>query len=75
MPSSRLLRLVPLLATISLAGCAPTISSDCPPLRAYDAGFRARAAEELTLLPQASAIEEMLKDYAVLRAQLRACRA
>jgi len=75
MRSSGLLRIAPLLATISLAGCAPTISSDCPPPRAYDADLRARAAEELTLLPQGSAIEEMLKDYAVLRAQLRACRA
>jgi len=68
-------RIAPLLATIFLAGCTPTISSDCPPLRAYDADFRARAAEELTLLPQDSAIEEMMKDYAVVRAQLRACRA
>ena len=75
MRSSRLLTTAPLLATILLAGCAPTISSDCPPLRAYGADFRARAVEELSLLPRGSAIEEMLKDYAVLRAQLRACRA
>jgi hypothetical protein len=70
-----LLWTVPILATLSLAACAPTISSDCPPIPAYDADFRARAAAELSLLPQDSALEEMLRDYAVLRAQMRACRA
>lgn len=74
MRRSKLLSIVRLLATLSLAGCAPTISSDCPPIPAYDADFRARAAAELSLLPQDSALEEMLRDYAVLRAQMRACR-
>ena len=72
---SRLRTIAPLLAPIYLGACAPTISSGCPPVRPYDADFRARAAEELTLLPQDSAIEEMLKDYSVVRTQLRACRA
>jgi hypothetical protein len=31
-----------------------------------------RAAEELALLPQGSALTEMLSDYAVMREQLRA---
>lgn len=36
--------------------------------------MRARAVEELPLLPQGSAIEQMLADYAVLRRQVLACR-
>ena len=33
----------------------------------------ARAADELNLLPDGSAIAEMLSDYAVMREQARAC--
>ena len=32
-----------------------------------------RAADELNLLPDGSAIAEMLSDYAVMREQARAC--
>jgi hypothetical protein len=35
--------------------------------------FQARAAEELKSMPSASAIAEMLSDYAVLRDQARSC--
>jgi hypothetical protein len=41
---------------------------------AYDQAFLERAAGELELLPEGSAIEQMLGDYAVMRAQARACR-
>ena len=41
--------------------------------REYGREFQARAAEELASLPNASAIGEMLSDYAVMRDQLRAC--
>ncbi len=37
------------------------------------ADLRAKAADELALLPPDSAIEELLRGYAVLREQLRAC--
>jgi len=37
----------------------------------YSPEFRARAAEELALLPEGSAIAEMLADYAVMREQAR----
>jgi hypothetical protein len=37
----------------------------------YSREFQARAAEELALLPELSAIEEMLADYAVMREQVR----
>lgn len=66
------------LATIWLSGCA-TVNSDggglgaCPPVVDYSRAFQARAAEELALLPEGSAIAEMLSDYAVMRDQARAC--
>ncbi len=46
----------------------------CPPVVEYTPEFQARAAEELTSLPDGSAIAEMLSDYAVMRDQARACR-
>ena len=36
--------------------------------------FLARVAKELALLPEESAIAEMLADYAVMREQARVCR-
>jgi len=46
----------------------------CPPLVKYDAGFQAKAAEEVLQLPEDSALVEMLTDYAVLREQAQACQ-
>jgi hypothetical protein len=46
----------------------------CPPVVEYSREFQARAAEQLALLPERSAIAEMLSDYAVMREQARACR-
>lgn len=67
----------PVLATSLLAACATATSERvkgvCPPVPAYGADLRAQAADELVLLPPDSAIEELLRDYAVLREQLRAC--
>jgi hypothetical protein len=40
----------------------------------YSAEFQARASEELALLPEGSAVVEMLGDYVVMREQARACR-
>ena len=45
----------------------------CPPVVEYGREFRARAAEELALLPHGSAIVKMLSDYAVMREQAGAC--
>jgi len=39
----------------------------------YSREFQARAAEELALLPEESAIAEMLSDYAVMREQAQGC--
>ena len=66
------------LATIWLSGCA-TVGSEgsgpwaCPLVVEYCREFQARAAEEPDLLPEGSAIAEMMSDYAVLREQARVC--
>jgi hypothetical protein len=39
----------------------------------YGREFQARAADEFNLLPEGSAIVEMLADYSVMRDQARAC--
>ena len=65
------------LATNWLSGCA-TVGSDgggpgaCPPVVEYSSGFQARAAEELVLLPEGSAVAEMLSDYSVMPEQVLA---
>ena len=64
--------------TSLLSACA-TVSSElvagvCPPVVEYDAGFQAKAAEEVKALPEGSAVVDMLSDYAVLREQARGCR-
>lgn len=66
------------IVTISLAACATTGSDVsalrvCPPVVDYGADFQEQAAGELALLPEGSAIVEMLSDYAVMREQARAC--
>ena len=66
------------IVTSLLSGCATVRSENgrlatCPPVVDYGREFRARAAEELALLPQGSALAEMLSDYAVMRNQARAC--
>ena len=66
------------IAASLLTGCA-TVASDsriptvCPPVVAYTREFQARAADELDLLPEGSAIAEMLSDYAVMRGQAQVC--
>ncbi len=64
-------------ATIFLTACA-TGGSDvppgaCPPVVEYSRADQARGAEEVATLPDGAVIPEWLADYAVLRAQSRAC--
>lgn len=68
-------RTAPLIALIALAGCAPAITSSptCPPVPAYPQPLLDRAADELELLPPASAIEGLLDDYGIMRRQARVC--
>ncbi|MCK9514207.1 MAG: hypothetical protein M0R28_23670 [Pigmentiphaga sp.] len=47
----------------------------CVPVAAYPATFLDRAADEVEHLPDGSAVEQMLADYQVMRAQARACAA
>ena len=63
------------IATSLLVGCATVLSdgAPCPPVASYSKEFLARAADELENLPVGSAIEQMLTDYQVMRAQARAC--
>ena len=60
-----------------LSACATVsferVTGVCPPVVEYDDGFQARAAKEVQVLPEGSAIVEMLSDYAVMREQARAC--
>jgi len=67
------------IATSLLTGCAtgvsePRIATVCPPVVEYTREFQARAAEELGMQPNGSAIAEMLADYSVMRDQARSCR-
>ncbi|MET4808240.1 hypothetical protein [Limibacillus sp. MBR-115] len=67
------------IATISLTGCAtvasdPRVATVCPPVVEYSRDFQARATDEPDLLPEGSAITEMLADYSVMRDQARSCR-
>ncbi|RME99203.1 MAG: hypothetical protein D6773_13270 [Alphaproteobacteria bacterium] len=67
------------IATISLTGCAmvasePRMATVCPPVVEYSREFQTRAAGELDLLSEGSAIAEMLADYSVMRDQARSCR-
>ena len=67
-----------MIATNWLTGCATAGFeanglAACPPVVEYSREFQARAAEELAMFPDGSAIADMLVDYAVLREQARAC--
>ena len=75
---SRRRRVAHVLATILLSGCATDASGAgdfgaCPLIVEYSRESQARAAEELALLPEGSAVVEMLCDYAVMREQARVC--
>ena len=74
----RLRLAVLVIATSLLTGCATAGfeaggEAACPPVVEYSREFQARAAEEMAMLPDGSAIVEMLSDYAVMREQVREC--
>jgi hypothetical protein len=62
-----------LLSGCAMVGSDRVVQGTCPPVVAYSREVQARAAEELALLPEGSAIAEMLSDYAVMRQQARVC--
>ena len=65
-------------ATIFLSACAGASSDTprraCPPVVEYSRAEQARVVYEVAALPEGAAIAEWLADYAVLRAQTRACQ-
>lgn len=66
------------IATSWLTGCAAAGFETggvgaCPPVVEYSWELQVRAAEELALLPEGSAVAEMLSDYAVMREQVQFC--
>ncbi len=61
-----------LLSACAIAG-SEAVTGICPPVVEYDAEFQVRAAEKVQVLPDGSAIAEMLSDYAVMRGQARGC--
>lgn len=66
------------IATSLLTGCATAGFeaggvAACPPVVEYNREFQARAAEEMAMLPDGSAVVEMMGDYAVMREQARTC--
>lgn len=61
----------------SLSACARVGSEApvaCPPVVEYSSADQAQVAEEVAVLPEAAIIVTWLADYAVLRAQLKACK-
>lgn len=74
----RLRLAVLVIATSWLIGCATAGFeaggvAGCPPVMEYSREFQVRVAEELALLPERSAVAEMLSDYAMMRDQARVC--
>lgn len=65
-------------AMIFLSACAGVSSESppgaCPPVVEYSRAELARVAAEVAALPEGAVIAEWLADYAVLRAQARACQ-
>ncbi|MDO5606103.1 MAG: hypothetical protein Q4G25_13175 [Paracoccus sp. (in: a-proteobacteria)] len=70
-------RIALVIAMTLLSACAMGGSDRgkavCPPVVAYDQVVRDRAAVELEALPEDAALVRMMVDYAVMRAQARAC--
>ena len=62
-----------LLTGCATAGSEQRVMALCPPVVEYGQELQTRAADELALLPERSAVAEMLSDYAVMREQARGC--
>ena len=75
-----MLRLAVLAIAASLLTACATVGSKapaggvCPPVVEYGREFLTQAADEIALLPEPSALAEMMSDYGVMREQARACK-
>lgn len=69
---------MPLAIAVSLLTACATENSDpaciCPPVKAYDRGFQTQLAKEIEAAPDDAAFPVAMQDYAVIRAQARACQ-
>lgn len=69
--------MLPAIAVSLLTACA-TGSSDpacvCPPVKEYKQDFQTQLANEIEAAPQDAAFPVAMQDYAVMRAQARACK-
>jgi len=75
--SSTLLPIGLVIVAACSSGCATAVSrlvTTCPAIVRYDQAFLDRAADELVSLPEDSALDQMMRDYLVMRDQARACR-
>ena len=63
---------------ISLSACAgagsETALGACPPVVEYGRAEQAQASAEVEAMPEGAVLVRLLADYAVMRAQARACR-
>ena len=62
-----------LLTACAMGGSDP-VGATCPPVVLYAQALGDRAAAELETLPEGAALVGMMADYAVMRAQARACK-
>lgn len=71
-------RLALATAMLSLAGCATALSdgdaTPCPPLAVYTAAELQEAVVEFATVKPGGIIERMVRDYSLLRDQVRRCR-
>ncbi|GFE93509.1 hypothetical protein [Acetobacter persici] len=59
-----------------LSGCSPvTYKTVCPTLVPYSITQQTQLAEELVAAPDAPMLHQVVRDYAGLRDQVRACQA
>ena len=63
-----------LIGLAFLSACATVVSDTCPTLFDYSETEQARAADELDVLPEGSALAVLIGDYGVVRNEIRACR-
>jgi hypothetical protein len=63
--------LLPLL--LAITACSTTPVLQCPAIVPYTPGQQAEAADEIMALPAGSILEQMMEDYAEIRARLREC--
>lgn len=61
------------LTGFATAGFEANGVAACSPVVDYSKEIQARAAEELAMLPDGSAVVEMVSDFAVMRDQARFC--